>query len=106
MIARLSFHVLKEELDPLVLEEMLRSIRAMLLRIPEVLAVRAGRNLEEGASWPFYYSIECESTEKLAMIQDDPIYQKLVNTIVKPLVANKNLVLTYELDPGKDLKYS
>jgi len=106
MIIRLSFHTLKKDLDPLILEEMLRATRSMLLRIPEVLAVRSGRNLDDQESWPFYYSIECGSTSKLQMIEDDPIFQKMVNTIIKPNVGPQKKILTYELDPSKDLKYS
>lgn len=105
MIYYVAFYKLKPEVDQETLESMLRRTRTLLLKIPETLAVRSGRNLEPDAEWPFFYTIECESKLKLKMLQSDAHYLKFQETVIKPYTIRR-LTNTYELEPGKDLKYS
>ncbi len=87
------------------MEEMVRTSRSLLLRIPEVLAVKSGRNLDPESRWQFFYAIEVDSREKLRSVLDDPFHIKLMERVLKPLTRDQ-LELDYELDPSKDLKYS
>ncbi len=57
------------------------------------------------ADWAFFVSVDVESLGKLAMFQDDPIYVKFVEEVVKPNTSEQ-LMLNYEMEPGKDTKYS
>ena len=96
---------LEEHITPERLDEMIRSARSQLLKIPEVLQVRAGKKIEEENQWPMFYAVDCESREKLESFRDDPIHVKFVEQIIKPNTWSQ-LELVYELDPGKDIRFS
>ncbi len=91
--------------DQTTLEELVRTSRSQLLRIPEVLAVRSGRNLLPESPWQFFFSIEVDSLEKLRIVLGDPFYLKLLEKTIRPRSVDE-LTLDYELDPSRDLRYS
>ena len=105
MIYHVAFFKLKPETEPERLESIQRQTRSQLLKIPETLAVRAGRNLDPDSPYQFFYSIECESRLKLQMLQNDAFYTHFISSVVEPNTLEK-IENTYELEPGKDLKYS
>ena len=105
MISHIVFFKLKPEVDDHKLEEMVRSTRSMLLRIPEVLSVKCGKSIEPDAQWPFFIALDFESLEKLAMAQDDPIFLKFHSGTLAANAAER-LVIRYEMEPGKSVKYS
>ena len=96
---------LNENVSPKDLEEMGRAARSQLLKIPEVLAVRAGKRITTDNEWPYFYSVDLESMDKLAMFRDDPVLIRFVEKMIKPNTWTVQ-ELVYELDPGKDVKYS
>ena len=96
---------LKPEVTPEKLEKMMMSTRMSLLKIPEVLAVKCGKAIDPNLPWPFFLSIECESMEKLRMVKDDAIYMKFMSSVIKPNAADR-LELDFEMEPGKNVKYS
>ena len=49
--------------------------------------------------------MEIESTDKLKMYADDPIHVKFVEEVIKPNITAR-LALDYEIEPGKDVRYS
>lgn len=79
--------------------------RIQLLKIPEILSVRCGKTIDPKAEWPFFIALELESTEKLAIVEDDAIYMKFVADVIKPNTSER-LFLNYETEPGKSTKYS
>jgi hypothetical protein len=87
------------------LEEMVRASRTWLLKIPEVLSVRSGRNLDAESQWQFFYSFEAESKEKLNVIREDAFHLKFLETYIKPHTHHR-FEMVFELDPSRDLKYS
>lgn len=105
MIQHVIYFQLKTEVDTVPIEELVRTSRSLLLKIPEVLGVKSGRNIDLGSQWQFYFSIEVDSLEKLRITQDDPFHLKLMEKYIKPNTSN-SFTLNYELDPSKDLKYS
>lgn len=105
MIHHIVFFKLKPEVDDLKLEEMMRSTRSILLKIPEVLSVRSGKNTDTSGEWPFFLSIEVESLEKLRMYAEDPIHLKYLETVVKPYTTAR-FAMDFQTDPSKGLKYS
>ena len=105
MIQHLSFFKLGPEVDESRLEEMVRGTRSILLRIPEVLSVHSGRNVNSGSEWPFFYSVEVESLDKLRMVQDDPLYLRFLRDVVAPNTVGEE-AFDFEMDPSKDLRYS
>jgi len=105
MIHHVVFFKLKPEVDDQKLEEMIRSTRSMLLRIPEVLSVRSGRNIEKDAEWPFFLTVEVETLEKLRIYVEDPLHMKYVETVIKPNTTAR-FALDFQTDPSKEIKYS
>lgn len=105
MLQHLVLFKLKPHVDEEKIEWMMRETRMQLLKIPEVLSIRCGKRLSEDLAWPFFLSVEIESTEKLALYANDPIHVKFVEEVIKPNVAER-LALDYEMEPGKDVRYS
>lgn len=105
MIHHVVYFQLNPEVDKATMEDMVRTSRSLLLKIPEVLAVRSGRNLDKESQWQFFFAIEVDSLEKLRAALDDPFHLKLMEGTIKPRTCNP-FSLDFELDPSKDLKYS
>jgi hypothetical protein len=105
MVHHAVYFQLKPEVGPGTLEELVRNSRSLLLKVPQVLAVRSGRNLNPAASWQFFFSIEVDSLEKLRATLDDPHHLKLME---KWLIPNSvdSFSMDFELDPSKFLKHS
>jgi hypothetical protein len=105
MIHHVAYFQLKPEVDAAGLEELVRTSRSLLLKIPEVLSVRSGRNVDPESKWQFYFSIEVDSLEKLGITLDDPHHLKLMQKWINPKTMEE-FSMAYELDPSKNLKYS
>lgn len=100
VLCKLQTHVTQEKL-----EEMARQARSQLLKISEVLQVRAGKRIENDNVYPYFYSVDVESLEKLAMFRDDPNQVKFAETVIKPNTRER-LEMVYEMEPNKDVRYS
>lgn len=87
------------------IEWMMRQTRSLLLKIPEVLSVRCGQNLDPSSEWGFFFSVEIESTEKFASYCEHPVHVKFVEEVIKPWTAGSKS-LDFETEPGKDLRLS
>jgi hypothetical protein len=105
MVHHVTLYKLKAEVTPAKLEQLMMSTRMTLLKIPEVLSVRCGKNIDPKSEWPFFIALDFESMDKLAMTQDDAIFMKFVADIIKPNATDR-LTLNYEMEPGKSVKYS
>ncbi len=105
MIHHVAYFQLKPEVDAGAMEELVRTTRSLLLKIPEVLSVRSGRNVDPESQWQFYFSIEVDSLEKLRITLDDPFHLKLMEKWIRPRTS-ADFSMDYELDPSKNLKYS
>lgn len=105
MILYVTYLRLNDNVSKAELEEMVRASRIWLLKIPEVLSVRSGRNLDPKLPWQFFYSFEVESLEKLNLVKDDAFHLKFVESHVKPH-TNDRFEMVFEMDPSRDLKYS
>jgi hypothetical protein len=105
MVHHVTLYKLQPEVTPAKLEQLMMTTRMTLLKIPEILSVRCGKNIDPKSEWPFFIALDFESMDKLAMTQDDAIYMKFVADVIKPHILDK-LALNYEMDPGKSVKYS
>lgn len=81
------------------------STRIQLLKIPEVLGVKCGKCIDPLSEWPFFVAIDFESLDKLEVFKTDPIFLKYELQTLKPNVLDR-LVLNYEMEPGKDVRFS
>jgi hypothetical protein len=105
MLHNITLFKLQPEVSPAKLEQLMMTTRMTLLKIPEILSVRCGKNIDPASEWPFFIALEFESTEKLAMTEDDAIYMKFVVDVIKQNTVG-SLTLNYEMEPGKSIKYS
>jgi hypothetical protein len=105
MVHHVTLFKLKPEVTPEKLEKMMMTTRMTLLKIPEILSVKCGKNIDPKSDWPFFVALDFESLEKLAMTEDDAIYMKFVADVIKKHTTER-LTLNFEMDPGKDLKFS
>jgi len=105
MLHNITLFKLQPEVSPAKLEQIMMTTRMTLLKIPEILSVRCGKNIDPASEWPFFIALEFESTEKLAMTEDDAIYMKFVVDVIKQNTVG-SLTLNYEMEPGKSIKYS
>ena len=105
MVHHITLFKLQPEITPAKLESMMMTTRMSLLKIPEILSVRCGKNIDATSEWPFFIALDFESTEKLAMTQDDAIYMKFVAEVIRAHTA-ESLTLDFEMDPGKNVKFS
>lgn len=105
MIHHLVLFKLKPGVDEEKLEWMMRETRIQLLKIPEVLSVRCGKNIEPDLEWPFFLVVEVESLDKLKLYREDARHVKFVEEVIKPHTSAR-LALDHEMEPGKDVTYS
>ena len=105
MIAHICLYRLKPAITLERLEEMMSLTRVRLLRVPEALAVRTGKQVKEGDPWHWFVFMEVESLDKLAILKDDPHYIKFREEVLKPAV-DEECVQSFEMEPRKNVKYS
>ena len=105
MVHHVTLYKLQPEVTPAKLEQLMMTTRMTLLKIPEILSVRCGKNIDPNSDWPFFIALDFESMDKLAMSEDDAIFMKFMADVIKPHTTEK-LALDYEMEPGKSVKYS
>jgi len=105
MVLQLMLYKLRPQTGAEVVDDLMRRARSQLLRIPQVLSVRAGKEIAASSDWPLVVALEFENRAKQAIAHDDPIWLKFTQETIGPHVAESRL-LDYELEPGRDVKYS
>ena len=105
MIHHIVLYKLKPEVTPARVEEMMMNTRMQLLKIPEVLSIKCGKRINPQNPWLFFIAIDFESMDKFGIFREDPIFVKFMEEIIKPNTAD-SLSLDFEMDPGKDVRFS
>ena len=105
MVHHIDLFKLKPGVTPARVEEMMMNTRMMLLKIPEVLSIKCGKRIDSELEWPFFIAIDFESMDRYGIFKEDPIYVKFVEEVIKPNTA-ESLSLDFEMDPGKDVRFS
>jgi Stress responsive A/B Barrel Domain len=105
MVHHLVLFKLKPEVTPARVEEMMMNTRMQLLKIPEVLSIKCGKRINNEMPWPFFIAIDFESMDKYEIFREDSIFVKYEAEIIKPNIAEA-LTLDFEMDPGKDVRFS
>ena len=105
MVHHIVLYKLKPEVTPARVEDMMMNARMQLLKIPEVLSIKCGKRIEEEMDWPFFIAIDFESMDKYAIFREDPIFVKFMEEVIKPNTED-SLALDFEMDPGKDVRFS
>ena len=105
MVHHVSLFKLKPEVTPDQLEKMMMTTRMSLLKIPEILSVKCGKNIDPKNEWRFFIALDFESLEKLAMTEDDAIYMKFTSDVIRANTT-ESVTYNYEMEPGKSVKFS
>ena len=105
MIHHIVLYKLRPEVTPARIEEMMMNTRMQLLKIQEVLSIKCGKRIDPQIAWPFFIAIDFESMDKFGIFKEDPIFVKFMEEIIKPNTAD-SLSLDFEMDPGKDVRFS
>jgi hypothetical protein len=105
MVHHITLFKLKPEVTPARIEEMMMNARMQLLKIQEVLSIKCGKRIEAEMPWPFFIAIDFESMDKYEIFREDPIHVKFMEEVIKPNTAD-SLPLFFEMDPGKDVRFS
>jgi hypothetical protein len=105
MVHHIVLYKLNADVTPAGVEAMMMNARMQLLKIQEVLSIKCGKRIDPEMDWPFFIAIDFESMDKYAIFREDPIYVKFVEEVIKPNTED-SLVLDFEMDPGKDVRFS
>jgi hypothetical protein len=103
MIHHIVLYKLKPEITPERVEVLLMQTRMQLLKIPVAMNVRCGRRIDQKNEWPFFFAVDFDSKDRMAMFVEDPVYIKFMEETIKPSTEG-SMVLDYETDPKR--KYS
>ena len=105
MISHIVLCQLRDGVTSDEIDGMMRKTRTQLLKIPEVKSIRCGRRIESPREWGFFVSLEFESMERLASFRANPLSTRYRDEILGPFIIAFS-ELNYELDPGKDVRFS
>ncbi len=105
MVHHIVVYKLKPEVTPARIEEMMMNARMQLLKIPEVLSIKCGKRIDPELPWPFFIAIDFESMDKYEIFCEDSIHVKFKEEVIKPNTTEA-LTLDFEMDPGKDVRFS
>lgn len=97
---------LKASVETEKVEELMIETRMRLLKIPEVRNLLCGKRIPVASSpWDFFIGMDVETMAKLRVIEESAIYLQFLQQVLDP-VLDQILSLHYEMDPGKDTRYS
>lgn len=105
MVHHLVLCKFQPDVDDARVEWVMRETRVWLLKIPEVRAIKCGKQIEPGNLWGFFFGVDYESMDKMAIGHSDPSYHHFITEVVLPHVSEQ-LALSYEMEPGRDVRYS
>jgi len=105
MVHHVVLYKLKSEVTPARVETMMMNTRMQLLKIPEVLSIKCGKRIDPESPWQFFIAIDFESMDKYTIFREDSIFVKFNEEVIKPNTED-SLVLDFEMDPGKDVRFS
>ena len=108
MIHHLKLIQLKADLPANRVEEMMVESRIRILKIQDVLSLACGKKMPVAGhktSADLFLALEFENSLKRTATLDHPLYQQFEVQVLKPN-AEKIEVLEFEMDPGKDVRFS
>ena len=106
MIHHLVLLTTKPEVIPSKIEDIMVETRIRLLKIPEVNNLRVGKRVDTTNNPnTYFFSFDVENMDKLAYILENAVYFQFERQILGPFVAASK-IFDYEMEPGKDVRYS
>jgi hypothetical protein len=106
MIHHLVLLTTKPEVVPAKLEDIMVETRIRLLKIAEVNNLRVGKRVDTANNpHTYFFSFDVENMDKLAFVMENAVYVQFEKQILGAFVASSKS-LDYEMEPGKDVRYS
>jgi hypothetical protein len=106
MIQHLVLLTTKPEVIPSKLEEIMVETRIRLLKIPEINNLRVGKRIDTTNNpYTYFFSFDVENMDKLAFVHENAVYVQFEKQILGPFIVSSK-VFDYEMEPGKDVRYS
>ena len=96
-------HIVLCKLHPGVEDEQVTRIR--LLKIGEIRSIKCGKRIELSNDWGVFFAADFESMAKMADGHADPVYERFLTEVITPYVGQQ-LALSYEMEPGMNVRYS
>ncbi len=89
-----------------MLEQLMVEIRIRLLKVSDVNNLKVGKRIE-GTETPFqlFYAFDVENMDKLKLFKESAIFAQFSRQILDPYVV-RSWQMDYEMEPGKDTRYS
>lgn len=92
--------------SPEIAEKLMVETRMRLLKIPEILNLSCGKRIDSKENpHGFFVAMEFESLAKKRVAYQNPIFSKYLETVLEPSVEKFD-TLDFEMDPGKDVRFS
>lgn len=80
--------------------------RIRLLKIPEINNLRVGKRIDVKINpFTYFFSMDVENLDKLKYAQESAVYTQFQKQVLEPFVTKINS-FNYEMEPGKDVRYS
>jgi hypothetical protein len=97
----------KPEVTPEKIEEIMIETRIRLLKLTEVANLRVGKRIDTSGGNPYtvFYSFDTETMDKLKAITESAVYTQYEKQILSPNIT-RSTCYEYEMEPGKDVRYS
>jgi hypothetical protein len=106
MIHHICLFQTKSDVSPEQLEALMIETRIRLLKIPEVSNLRVGKRIDAKQNpHHFFYSFECETLDKLRIIHNNAVFHQYEQKVLIPQTTART-TYDYEMEPGKDIRYS
>ncbi|PAW76075.1 MAG: hypothetical protein B9S32_16340 [Verrucomicrobia bacterium Tous-C9LFEB] len=106
MVHHISLLEVKPSVTPEQLESIMVETRIRLLKIPEINNLRVGKRIETKTNpYTYFFSMDLENLDKLKYAQDSAVYTQFQKQVLDPYTS-KFTSFNYEMEPGKDVRYS
>ncbi len=106
MVHHICLMEVKSAVAPEQLETIMVETRIRLLKIPEINNLRVGKRIDlKNNPFTYFFSMDVENLDKLKYAQESAVYTQFQKQILEPYV-NKMMAFQYEMEPGKDVRYS
>jgi len=106
MVHQVILAKLKPDLPADTVEKVMVEARIRLLKIPEIRNLACGKKIDlKGNPHDFFIAMDFENLSKMGVAADNPIYHQFIAQVIEPHVQ-KQISYEFEMEPGKDVKYS
>lgn len=80
--------------------------RIRLLKIPEINNLRVGKRIDTvNNPYKMFFNFDVENMDKLNYALESAVFVQYQRQVLEPNVS-KTYIYNYEMEPGKDVKYS